>query len=288
MTEHDKINEELTKAFFNTSFNSNVTKESQEPERKIKKKSSIIKVVIIIVFCLALLGIASFFLINNSAFNININVSQRQETSTFTVGSKKLNFFPKPPLSEKTKDIKDSYENVSVLFDFEYDSENWEIPDWAIDKQDHIATELTHVTGLGSTGNGSLEIQTEFAGSFWNGAVIELAQYISFAGFELISIDIFLPTDAPKGLRGKLIVTYGNDWKFVEMSRSQRLEPGQWNTLMANISDNSMDWKRMNPDETFRSDIRKLALRIESNKPAYSGPIYVDSLTLYSDKKLSE
>jgi len=285
---HDKINEELSKTFFNKAFDNNAAAKHAYSKQKTKKKFPIIKVFLIIFICLAILLSLIFFLTNNSPLNININVSQKEETSTFTVGSKKLNFFPKPLLSEKTKNFKNTYKNIRVLFDFEYDSENWEIPDWAIDKSDHIATELNHITGLGSTGNGSLEIQTEFPGSFWSGAVIELAQYVSFEGFEMISVDIFLPIDAPKGLRGKLILTYGDDWNFVEMSRSERLEPGEWNTLIADITDNSMDWKRTKPDETFRNDIRKIALRIESNKPAYSGPIYVDSFSLYSDKKLSE
>ena len=285
---HDRINEELSKTFFNRAFDGNAAAKHAYSGQKQKKKFSIIKLFVIIFICLAILLGIVIFLTSNSPFNININVSQKEETSTFAVGSKKLNFFPKPPLSEKTKNIKNAYENIRILFDFEYDSENWEIPDWAIDKSDHIATELNHVTGLGSTGNGSLEIQTEFPGSFWSGAVIELAQYISFEDFEMISVDIFLPIDAPKGLRGKLILTYGPDWNFVEMSRSERLEPGEWNTLIADITDNSMDWKRTKPDKTFRNDIRKIALRIESNKPAYSGPIYVDSFSLYSDKKLSE
>ena len=186
-TEHDKINEELTKAFFSKTLEGNIAQKDPKPEQKPSKKFSTRKILIISIFCLVVFATTTFFLIKSSAFNLNIDLFQKDENSAFTIGSKRLNFFPDPPLSDKTKDIKTSYKNVSVLFDFEYDSESWEIPDWAMDKSDYIATGLNHVTGLGSTGKGSLEIQTDFPGSFWSGAIIELAQYISFEGFEKIS-----------------------------------------------------------------------------------------------------
>ncbi|MFH1552340.1 MAG: hypothetical protein ABID83_01705, partial [Candidatus Omnitrophota bacterium] len=69
------------------------------------------------------------------------------------------------------------------------------------------------------------------------------------------------------------------NWKFVEMSRSVPLIPGEWVTITANIEPGSYDWKRIVPDETFAGDVRKIAIRIESNnKPAYTGPIYIDNV----------
>jgi hypothetical protein len=36
-------------------------------------------------------------------------------------------------------------------------------------------------------------------------------------------------------------------------------------------------------DKAFKEDVRKVTVRIESNrKPAYTGPIYIDNITVYS------
>jgi hypothetical protein len=97
--------------------------------------------------------------------------------------------------------------------------------------------------------------------------------------YRVIRADIYLPEGAPEGLKAKIILTVGNNWKFVEMSRSVPLIPGEWMTLNANIEPGSYDWKRVVPDEEFSKDVRKIAIRIESNhKPAYTGPIYIDNV----------
>ena len=89
----------------------------------------------------------------------------------------------------------------------------------------------------------------------------------------------YSPPDAPLGLNAKMILTVGDTWKFVEMSRSYPLIPGEWLTITANIEPGSYDWKRVVPDEKFAEDIRKVAIRIESDrKPKYSGPIYIDNV----------
>lgn len=76
-----------------------------------------------------------------------------------------------------------------------------------------------------------------------------------------------------------MVLTVGDNWKFVEMSRSVPLIPGKWAVISANIEPGSYDWKRIVPDEKFAEDVRKIAIRIESNrKPKYSGPIYIDSV----------
>ena len=165
-----------------------------------------------------------------------------------------------------------------ILFDFEKGTEGWEIPAWAWEKKDHVARVLKHTNNISTTGSGSLEMFVEFPGKKWTGAMIELQQYLDFSEYDKISVDVFVPSDSPPGLKGKFILTVGDKWRFVEMSKNFNLIPGRWTTIVADISDNSKDWKRTVVDEDFRSDIRKLSVRVESNrKPAYTGPIYIDS-----------
>ncbi|HPN73549.1 MAG TPA: hypothetical protein PKZ41_06080, partial [Candidatus Omnitrophota bacterium] len=73
--------------------------------------------------------------------------------------------------------------------------------------------------------------------------------------------------------------TVGDNWQWVEMSRSYDLKPGEWVTVEADIAPGSIDWRRVEVGEAFRQDIRKIDIRVESNnKPAYSGPFYIDNV----------
>ncbi len=166
-----------------------------------------------------------------------------------------------------------------VFYDFEYDLAGWEIPMWALGKSDYVAKDAKRVEGLASSGNGSLQIITDFSGGLWSAALIEIQQYLDLSKYRVISVDIYLPPEAPVGLKAKLILTVGSNWKFVEMSRSVPLVPGKWTVVTANVEPGSYDWKRVVPNEEFASDVRKVAVRIEANrKPQYSGMINIDNI----------
>ena len=170
-------------------------------------------------------------------------------------------------------------EDSTVLFDFESGLQGWEIPDWAYEKPDHVQKELNASNQYASEGKQSLEIDVEFPGGRWTGAIVEIMQYFDWTDYSAIACDIYLPKDAPLGLRGKMILTVGDSWRWVEMSRSFGLVPGKWVTMTADIRSGSIDWRRVQVDEAFRQDVRKLDIRVESNnKPAYTGPIYVDNI----------
>ena len=170
-------------------------------------------------------------------------------------------------------------EEVNVLFDFEGGLQGWEIPDWAYEKPDHVQQEIETSTDFSSEGNNSLLMMTDFPGGRWTGAIIEIMQYFDWSDYSKVACDIYLPKDGPLGLKSKMIVTFGDSWKWVEMSKSFSLVPGEWVTLTADITPGSIDWRRIQVDESFRSDIRKLDIRVESNnKPAYTGPVYIDNI----------
>lgn len=166
-----------------------------------------------------------------------------------------------------------------TYYDFEGDLNGWEIPMWAIDKMDYVASDVTISEDFSSNGDSAVKIDASFPGGLWYAALIEIQQYLDMSQYRVIRADVYVPEDAPEGLKAKIILTVGENWKFVEMSGSVPLMPGEWMTISANIEPGSYDWKRVVPDEEFAQDVRKIAIRIESNhKPKYTGPIYIDNI----------
>lgn len=167
----------------------------------------------------------------------------------------------------------------TVLFGFESGLQGWEIPDWAFEKPDHVQKNIVASTDVASEGKQSLKVSAEFPGGRWTGAIVEIMQYFDWTEFSKVSCDVYIPKDAPLGLTGKIILTVGDSWKWVEMSRSFPLKPGEWVTISADLKPGSIDWRRVQVDDAFRADVRKIDVRVESNnKPAYTGPFYVDNI----------
>lgn len=167
-----------------------------------------------------------------------------------------------------------------TYFDFEMpDLNGWELPQWVLGKTDYVAKEVSFSEEVSSKGKGSMKVVSDFPGGQWTAALVEIEQYLDLSHYRVVRADIYLPPDAPVGLKAKLILTVGDNWKFIEMSRSVPLVPGEWATITANIEPGSYDWKRVVPDEEFAEDVRKIAIRIESNrKPQYSGTIFIDNV----------
>lgn len=171
-------------------------------------------------------------------------------------------------------------EETVVLFGFEDSTlQGWDIPDWAYEKPDHVQQSIAPSDKFASEGKGSLEMQADFPGGKWTGAIIEIMQYFDWSNYSKIEADVYIPAGAPEGLKGSMILTVGDEWKWVEMSRAFSLVPGQWVTLTADLKPGSIDWRRIQVDDSFRKDIRKVDIRVFSNNvPAYTGPIYIDNV----------
>ena len=166
-----------------------------------------------------------------------------------------------------------------ILFDFKGGLQGWEIPDWAYEKPDHVQKEISVSDKFSSDGNSSLEMIVEFPGGRWTGAIVEIMQYFDWTDYNSVVCDVYIPDTAPEGLDAKIILTVGDTWKWVEMSRSFNLVPGQWVTIKADLLPGSIDWRRVQVDDAFRQDVRKIDIRVVSNgKPAYTGPVYIDNI----------
>jgi len=168
-----------------------------------------------------------------------------------------------------------------VLFSFEKDTQGFEIPEWAIEQEDHVAMSVETSSDVAKDGKKSLKVMANFPGKMWTAALVEDFEYFDWTPYKELSADVYVPADAPTGLKGKIVLTVGENWKWIEMSRGTAVIPGEWVTITANLLPGSEDWKRTVVDEEFRKDIRKVVVRVESNKkPQYEGPIYFDNIRL--------
>lgn len=166
-----------------------------------------------------------------------------------------------------------------TLFDFSDGLQGWEIPAWAFEQPDYVQEAISRSEDFSSVAGSSLKMDVDFPGGMWAGAIVEIMQYFDWSDYSAIAVDVYLPEDAPEGLNGALILTVGDQWRWVEMSRSYSLEPGQWVTMTGDLTPGSIDWRRVQVDDAFRQDVRKIGVRAHSNqRPSYSGPIYVDNV----------
>lgn len=169
---------------------------------------------------------------------------------------------------------------AEVLFGFEKDTDGWRVPDWAFEKEDHVARDASVSTDWASEGKQSLAVTCEFVDKKWSGAYVEIEDYYDWTPYGTISVDIFVPKDAPVGLKGKIILTVGEEWKWTEMGRSVPLTPGQVTTITADLKPGSKDWKNTVVTDDFRKDVRKLGVRVENNRTAWNGKLYIDDIRL--------
>lgn len=258
---------ELSETYFGKkSLKNNATPKKKYDYRKLLK--NIVTILFLIIFFLS----AYYFLRDKHIFlDVNIKV----ETL--------------PPAPSPEDEITETDLGLVTLYDFEQDKQSWEIPVWALEKPDHVATDISRVSfGKGGNSSKSLKVNTSFPGDAWSAAIVEVQQYLDLTGHKSIFCYIYLPSHAPKNLKGKIILTVGDDWTFTEMSRTINLTPGGWTKVEADISPGSRDWRRTQIDKAFSSDIRKIAVRVESAHVRYEGPFYLDNIesTISKDSSL--
>jgi hypothetical protein len=168
-----------------------------------------------------------------------------------------------------------------VIYGFEGSPEGWAIPDWAKSSADYVGQECLVSQEKAGEGRSALEVRADFPGERWTGVYVEReVEVTDWTPFGTLAVDVYLPPTAPEGLQGKLILTVGEEWTWTEMNQTVPLAPGTWTTLSANLKPGSMDWKFF-PDEKFRGNVRKVGVRIESDKaPVYRGSVFLDNIRL--------
>lgn len=282
----DDIDRELTRAFFGGAERKKSFEPAPPPPPPRKKKNLVplyIAAGVTVIF-------AAYFLSQNKiTFSVKVQAKPpAPRVYKSPLGHLMNNRKPLMPLSDykyRPAALKGSAKDEKTLYDFERDEQGWEIPSWAADKSDHVALCFRTVEKIASKGKGSAEIYAEFPGGKWSGALVEMNQFLDLSKYDSIAVDIYIPPSAPSNLKGKLILTTGESWQFSEMARGIKLIPGKWTTISASIAKGSTDWRQTKVTDDFRSDVRKIAVRVEAEKAKYSGPIYIDNVRLHISQK---
>ena len=288
-TPQDEIDRELSRIFFREKVSAPLAKKhatkntvSNNVDNKKKKMSRPLILLITSTSIILIIGSLYFFTGNNNAEKVSVPATKTAIGINSIDKTSPLRTFllSKDKMSTMRKSSSDNFKKIHTLYSFEKDIQEWEIPLWAEEKRDHVAVSLKHMKDFASKGSNSLELTVNFPGKTWHGALVEVQHYIGFESFNIIAADIYIPKDAPQLIRGKIILTIGETWDFTEMIRGTRLTPGAWTTVFADISEKSNDWKKTVMSERIKSDVRKIAIRIESDKTAYFGPVYIDNIRL--------
>ena len=168
-----------------------------------------------------------------------------------------------------------------IIYGFEGTVDKWVIPDWAKTSADYVGKDLTVSKEQAAEGAYALTLRAEFPGGRWTGAYVEReVETTDWTPFGQLSADVYLPADTPAGLRGRIILTVGEQWQWTEQNRAVELAPGRWTTLTVQLRPGSTDWKFF-PDDAFRRTVHKIGIRVESDKaPAYTGSIFIDHVRL--------
>jgi hypothetical protein len=168
-----------------------------------------------------------------------------------------------------------------ILYGFEGSLDGWRIPEWARGASDYVAEDATASRGYAQEGQYALEVSAAFPEDRWACAYVEHeVEVTDWTPFGRLSVDVYLPSGAPPGLAGRIILTVGGRWQWTEMEHPVPLTPGAWTTLTVGLKPGSMDWP-FDLDDAFRADVRKVGVRIEAEKgPAYRGSVFIDRVRL--------
>ena len=146
-----------------------------------------------------------------------------------------------------------------------------------------------------SSGSQSLEIICEYPGDNWRAALVEREKDLDLTGYKKISVDIYIPKKAPKGMfLGRIIMTVGDGWHFTQMKEGVPLPRGKWTTLEVDLDNEgytfmTSPWRGRKEKRLYKhlGKVKKIAVRVEYDAappyrigPKYHGPIYMDNIVI--------
>lgn len=171
-----------------------------------------------------------------------------------------------------------------IHFSFEKSSEGWEIPRWVLKKGDYVGTWLNLKSQLPKRPKPGLELVTNFEGKRWQSAIVEIKKDFNLISYQILLCDLYIPENAPRGISARLILTSGENWLWTEMATPIQLKPGSWTTISADLRFSQKLWRNEKDfqmiDRNFKSNIKKIGIRIESDRIKYTGPIYINNVKI--------
>ena len=84
-----------------------------------------------------------------------------------------------------------------VIFGFEKDAQGFEIPEWALEQEDHVGKTVEVSKDFAKDGTQSLKLMAAFPGKVWAAAIVEDFEYFDWTPYKSISVDIYIPKEAP-------------------------------------------------------------------------------------------
>lgn len=162
---------------------------------------------------------------------------------------------------------------------------NWNTPDWASAKKDHIGPVLSIDENFTKDGDtSSLRLNINFSGHGWSAGIVETEGVFDLTLYKSIAFDVYLPKKAPEGMGVRVIIVSGDQFEWIEMIDAVRVEAGRRNTVRANLKQGSREWKTgsevVEISDDIKESVKKIGIRVESNNIRYNGPIYIDNIKM--------
>ncbi len=178
----------------------------------------------------------------------------------------------------------DAYPQQKYVYNCKHYIQNWDIPEWSTYKEDHISPILSVDENFKKNDNSSLKLTVAFPGESWSAGVVEAEGIFDLTLYRALTCRVYVPRSAPKGIEARFIIVTGEDYLWLEMDRPVAINPGKQTTVTANLKYGNHGWKsgegRVRMSDELKEDIRKVAIRIESNIVEYEGPVYIDNIKL--------
>jgi len=142
--------------------------------------------------------------------------------------------------------------------------------------------DLQVVQGKGGRAGNAASVPVHFPGD----AEIVFDRKMSWSGFDRLSVDVFVPKGGPRDVQ-VLAYVVDNDHHWYQALRRSPLAPGQWTTVVFDISDDSDQWQfegHFQPwDGYVKRALRQGGIKLLSKRP-YQGALAVDDIRLYRTK----
>ena len=169
-----------------------------------------------------------------------------------------------------------------VMFNTHQQLSNWDIPKWSSNKNDHVPPIIAVDENSSNFGETSVKLDVKFSGDKWQAGIIETEGRFDLTLYKTISFDVYLPKNAPQGILARAIIVTGENFSWLEMDKAVNVSPGRRTTIKARIKRGNNKWVSkkgtVKISDEIKADIRKIAIRIESNSAKYEGPVYIDRI----------
>lgn len=163
----------------------------------------------------------------------------------------------------------------ALRFDFETGAGQWEVIDYTGSSRPPELQQIKDTAGNPTT---AAKLDAVFPGE----TGICLPKPMNWTGYERLSVDVFLPQEAPNDCQ---LIAYVRDadLNWYQAIRLSPLPPGMWSTVTFDASDTSERWAfkgHFRPwDGYVKQEIQELGLKLISKK-TYKGTAFLDNVRL--------